>query len=136
MNEPNAKSTKTWVLVLTSVGSFMALDAAGRRDGVDRYPPGSRRLARGVGVDGERLQPELRRAADDGGGTRRPPRAAAHVCRRPGVVHRGLGRLRARAQHRLADSRPRRPGGRRRVDHAAAERGVPSGGTGQSAWAV
>ena len=56
MNEPNAMSTKTWVLVLTSVGSFMAaLDAAGRRDGVDRYPPGSRRLARGVGVDGERL---------------------------------------------------------------------------------
>jgi len=50
----NEKAARTWVLVLTSVGSFMvALDAMVVRP-PEHDPLTSGRLNRGVGVDGER----------------------------------------------------------------------------------
>ncbi len=88
-------------------------------------------------MDGQRLQPELRCAVDDGRGARRQVRPQALVRRRRGVVHRGFGRLRARAKRRMAGRRPCRAGGRRRGGDApcarAAERGVPRTAAGQGA---
>ena len=103
---------------------------AGGRDRLEHHPAGSRRFDRAAGVDGERLRPELRGAADDRRGARRSPGAAAHVRRRPGAVRGGVGRLRAGAHDRLADRRARRARGRRSAGGAARdgapERGVPA----------
>ena len=70
-------------------------------------------------MDGQRLQPELRRAADHGRGARRPLRAPQPLRRRPGAVRRGVGGLRAGARCRLADRGARGPGRRRRAADAA-----------------
>ena len=103
---------------------------AGRVDGAEHDPRRSRRLRGGAGVDRQRLQPELRRAADHGRRARRPLRPPPLLRGRPGAVHRRLGAVRARTRRRLADRRPRRPGrGRRAADAArpgAAERRLPA----------
>ena len=71
---------------------------AGGVDGAEHDPPRPRRLGRAAGVDGQRLQPELRRAADDRRGARRPLRAAQPLRRRPGALRGCVGRLRAGAR--------------------------------------
>ena len=61
---------------------------ARRGDGAEHDPPRPRRLGRAAGVDGQRLQPQLRRAADDRRGARRPLRPAQPLRRRPGALRR------------------------------------------------
>ena len=108
---------------------MVALDALVGHDRAEHDPPRPRRLDRGARVDGERLQPELRGAADDR--RRRSATASgAGACSRPAWRCSSLasGRLRARGQRRLADRGARRAGGRRGAGDAAgagaAERGV------------
>src|SRR3954471_6341928 len=85
-------------------------------------PDRPRRLDRGARVDGQRVQPELRRPADDRHGARGPLRPPAHVRRRDRPVHRGLGCLRTGARRRHADRRAHRPGRRRGARDAARAR--------------
>src|SRR5258708_10157719 len=103
---------------------------AGRRDCLEYDPSASRRLHRGVGVDSKRLHLELRGAAHDWRGARRPLRASAPVRRRPGVVRTGVGGLRTCAECWLADRRTRSAGvwvGTGDAAGAAAvKRGIPS----------
>ena len=120
-----------WVIALT--GHRLAdgrARHARRVDGAEHDPARPRRLGRAARVDGQRLQPELRRPADHGGGARRPLRAPQALRGRAGAVRGRLGRLRARARRRLADRGARRAGRRRGADHAArpraAERRLPA----------
>src|SRR4051812_12155348 len=69
---------------------------AGRLYGAEPDPPRSRRVDRAARVDGQRVQPELRRPADHRRGARRPLRAPPALRRRPGAVRRRLGGERAR----------------------------------------
>ena len=62
---------------------MVALDALVVTTALEHDPARPRRLDRGAGVDRQRLQPELRRAAADGRRARRPLRAPAHVRCRP-----------------------------------------------------
>ena len=87
-------------------------------------PHRPRRVDRAARVDGQRLQPDLRRPADGGRRDRRPLRAAAHPGARARRLHPRLGPLRARPEHRLADRGARPAGGGRRLRPAArADRG-------------
>ncbi len=61
-------------------------------------------------MDGKRLQLELRGAAYDWRGARRPIRTSAPVRRWPGAVRTGVGGLRTRAECWLADRRTRSAG--------------------------
>ena len=84
INEQSEKANRAWVLALASVASFMvALDALVVTTALSTIRARPRRLDRGAGMDGERLQPELRGAAADRRRARRPLRAPAHVRRRP-----------------------------------------------------
>ena len=109
---------------------MVALDALVVTTALSTIRARPRRLGRAARVDGQRLQPQLRGAADDRRGARRPLRAAAPVRRRARRCSRGVGGLRARAQRRLADRRARGAGRRRGAGHAAragaAERRVPA----------
>ena len=73
-------------------------------------------------MDGERLQPELRRAAHDRVGARRPLRTAAAVRGRPRALRPRVGRVRARADRGLAHRGADRAGRGRGVRHAARAR--------------
>ncbi len=89
----------------------------------------TRQSNRGQG-DGKRLHLELRGAAHDWRGARRPLRASAPVRRWPGAVRAGVGGLRACAECWLADRRARSAGVRVGTGDAAGadavERGIPS----------
>ena len=88
-------------LALARVASFMvALDALVVTTALPHDPHRPGRVGRAARVDGQRLHPELRRAADDRRGARRPLRPPADVRRR-------LGAVRARRRPR-ARSRPTR----------------------------
>ena len=103
---------------------------ARRVDGAEHDPGGSRRLGRAARVDGQRLQPQLRGAADHRRRARRPLRPP-QALRRSGSVCSPSPRRPARSRPtRLADRGARRPGRRRRAADAArpgaAERRVPA----------
>ena len=95
---------------------------ARRHHRADDHPARPRRLRRAARVDGQRLQPLVRRAAHDGRGARRPARPAADVRARASSLRHRLGRVRARAVGRLADRRAGAPGRRRRARHDARPR--------------
>ena len=83
---PNSRKTpcetqkRTWVVALTGVGSLMAaLDTLVVATALSTIRHRPRRLGRAARVDGQRLQPELRRPADDRGRARRPLRPAPVV---------------------------------------------------------
>ena len=62
----STRAATGWVLALTGIGSLMAaLDTLVVFDGAEHDPARPGRLGRAAGVDGQRLQPELRRAAAD-----------------------------------------------------------------------
>ena len=71
-------------------------------------------------VGGQRLQPDVRRAAAQRRGAGRPRRRAPDLRGRPGLVHSRLAVLRTRLHAAGADRRPARAGNRRRT--AAADR--------------
>ena len=73
-------------------------------------------------MDGERLQPQLRRAAHDRVGARRPLRTPTAVRRRPRALRARLRRVRPGADRRLAHRRADRAGRGRGVRHAARAR--------------
>ena len=112
-------------------------DVGRRLHGVARQPrrddraarhqarPGSRAL--GSRVDGQRLHPDLCRAAADRRRPGRPLRPQAHVPGRPRDLHAGLGFRRGGAQHRRPD-RGARPAGRGRRHRHAADPDDPLGG--------
>ena len=77
-----------------------------RRDRGERraraHPGVSRRQRHRAAMGGERLHAGVRQSAADGGRARRPLRRQARLCRRGGVIHDGLGRLRRGERHRHA----------------------------------
>ena len=101
-------------------------------------PPRPRGDDRAARVDGERLQPLLRRAADDRRRARRPLRPPAHVRRRHRALLARLCGVRARTDRRLADRRAHGAGRRRRAGDDARARARrappsrPSGAAGRS----
>ena len=103
-------------------------------DGAEHDPHRHARDRRAAGVDGQRLQPELRGPADHRGRARRSLRPAQAVRDRARALRGGVRSQRAGARCRLADRVARRPGRRIGPDHAAgpraAERGVPA----REAW--
>ena len=104
----DAHRTRRWVLGLAAVASFMvALDTLVVSTALTTIRARPRRERRAARVDGQRLQPELRRAADDGVGARRPLRPAPAVRRRPRAVRARVRRVRARPRRGLADRRAR-----------------------------
>ena len=130
-----------WVVVLTAVGSFMAaLDTLVVASALStiRHDLGAS-LTR-PRVDGQRLQPQLRRAAGAGRGARRPARPGPDVRRRAGPLRAGLGRLRARRQRGALVAHAGRAGSRRRRGDdpgpGAAHLGVPGGAARRGARAV
>ena len=78
---------------------------ARRGDRAQHHPHRPRRVRRAARMDRQRLQPQLRRAADDGRRARRPLRPAPLLRGRCRALHARVGGLRARARHRLADRR-------------------------------
>ena len=108
------------------------------RHRAQHHPPRLRRLGRTARVDGELLQPHLRRTADHRGRGRRPVRTAQAVRRRAGPLHGLLGGLRAGPGHRVADRRSGRPGRRggaghhRWVSRCSARRSRPRSGAPRS----
>ena len=76
-------------------------------------------VGRPARVDRQRLQPELRRAADHRRRARRSLRPPADVRGRAGPLRARVGRLRARPERRPADRRARGPGRRRGARDAA-----------------
>jgi hypothetical protein len=94
-------------------------------------PARPRRDGRAARVDRQRVQPELRRAADHRRRAGGPLRASQALRNRPRPVRACLGGRRARAQRRGAHRRARGAGRRVCVDPAAragaAECGLPAG---------
>ena len=80
---------------------------ARRGDRAQHHPHRPPRVRRAARMDRQRLQPQLRRAADDGRRARRPLRPAPLLRGRPRALHARVGGLRARAGHRLADRHAR-----------------------------
>src|SRR5829696_2418906 len=88
---------------------------AGGINVAEHDPTRSRCLDRGSGVDGERLQPELRGPADHRRRSRRLLRAPVLLRDRPRSVRRSVGGQCARAQRRLSDRGTGTAGSRRGV---------------------
>ena len=107
------RRTSAWVLALAAAGSCLAaLDTL-----VVTTALPTLRADLGASIDElewtvNGLQPQLRRAADDRGGARRPARPPAHVRRRARPLRGLLRGLRPRADDRLADRGARRAGRR------------------------
>jgi hypothetical protein len=97
---------------------------AGRLDCPELDSGRPRCVGRAARVDGQRLRPQLRGAADDGRGARRPLRAPARIRVRSGAVCGGLGRVRAGTGRWLVDRGARRAGSRRGIRDAARARPV------------
>ena len=104
----NPKAATRWVVVLTGIGSLMAaLDTLVVSTALSTIRARPRRLGRAARVDGQRLQPQLRRAADHRRRARRPLRAAQAVRLGLALFAARLGGVRAGARRRRADRRPR-----------------------------
>ena len=121
-----------WVLVLTAAAALIvALDQLVVATAVQTIRDGPERVAGRPGVDGQRLQPQLRRFDDPVRGPRGPDRPQADVLDRAGCVRAGLGRVCAGADHRSVDHGAGRPGRRGGSDLAGrvgvADRGNSAG---------
>ena len=105
-----------------------------RHDRAPRDPHGSRGVARGPRMDGQRVHAHLRRAAAHRRRARRPVRAPADVLRRARGLHARLRRRCAGSDRGRAQPREGDPGARRRDRDAAHPDAPERGGTGREAW--